>query len=182
MRDNSPLSLAARGFARLSGVRHRYPFEALHWLRSQRVDRQAKLLGESVQRTTRARSDADRAEAARRSTEHGIETLAAAEQARLAEGVVRAGELSVVACWQSGATTELAVKAEQERRAREAQATAAAAEVEARRALSAASNEAKMIDTHRNTFRTLRAAEQERSEEEVANEQWTASHFSLRRG
>jgi len=162
-------------------VRHRYPFEALHWLRSQRVERQAKLLGESVQRSARARGDADRAEAARRSTEHGIETLAAAEQARLSEGVVRAGELSVVACWQAGAATELALKAEQERRAREAQATTAAAEVEARRALSTASNEAKMIDTHRDNFRAQRAAEQERSEEETANEQWTASHFSPRR-
>jgi hypothetical protein len=162
-------------------VRHRYPFEALHWLRSQRVDRQAKLLGESVQRTARARSDADRAEAVRRSTEHGIATLAAAEAARLDEGVVRAGDLAVAASWQLGAASELATKVEQERHAREARATAAAAEMEARRTLSAASNEAKMIDSHRDSFRAQRAAEQERAEEEIANEQWTASHFPPRR-
>jgi len=155
--------------------------EALHWLRSQRVEHRAKLLGESVQSTARARSEADRAEAARRRTEQGIETLAAAERARLAEGVVRAGELSMVAGWQAGAARELALKAEQELRAREAQANAAAAEVEARRALSTASNEAKIIETHRDTFQAQRAAEQERSEEEIANEQWTASHFSQRR-
>ena len=163
------------------GVRHRYPFEALHWLRSQRVDRQAKLLGESAQRSARARSDAERAEAARRSTELGIQALATAERARLTEGLVRAGDLAVIADWQSGAARELAAKAEHEQRAREAQAKAAAAEVAARRALSSASNEAKMIDTHRDTFRAERAAEQERSEEEAANEQWTASHFSQRR-
>lgn len=162
-------------------MRHRYPFEALHWLRSQRVERQARLLGESAQRTASARSDADRAEATRRSIEHGIETVAAAEQARLTEGGVRAGELSLVASWQAGAAAELALKAERERRAREAQAAAAAAEVEARRALSSASNQAKMIDTHRDTFRAQRAAEQERSDEETANEQWTARHFSPRR-
>jgi hypothetical protein len=162
-------------------VRHRYPFEALHWLRNQRVERQAKLLGESVQRSAKARTDADRAQAARQSTEHRIESLADAERARLSEGVVRAGELSVVACWQAGAAAELASKAEQERLAHEVRTVAAAAEIEARRALSSASNEAKMIDTHRDTFRAQRAAEQELAEEETANEQWTASHFSLRR-
>lgn len=162
-------------------MRHRYPFEALHWLRSQRVEREAKLLGERAQHSARARSDAERAEAARRSTEHAIETMAAAERARLNEGLVRAGDLAAVADWQSSAARELASKAEQERRAREEQATAVAAEVEARRVLCTASNEAKMMDTHRDAFRARCAAEQERLEEETANEQWTASHFSKRR-
>jgi hypothetical protein len=162
-------------------VRHRYPFEALHWLRQQRVDRQASVLGESAQRAARARSDADRAEAARRSTEQKQSALSAAEQARLAEGLVRAADLQTVADWQKGAAVELAAKAERERQARAAQASEAAAEAAARRALAVASNEAKMIDAHRDTFRAQRAVAQELSEEEAAAEQWTASHFSSRR-
>ncbi|HYQ01077.1 MAG TPA: hypothetical protein VER96_20545 [Polyangiaceae bacterium] len=162
-------------------MRHRYPFESLHWLRGQRVDRQAKLLGESRARAARAQSDAERAEASRRSTELAVAELATAERARLDEGLVRAFDLEVVAGWQKGAALELAAKAELERRARESHATAAAAELAARRALSTASNEAKIIDRHRDDFRAQRAAEQERSEEEAATEQWTASHFSPRR-
>lgn len=162
-------------------MRGRYPFETLHWLRGQRVDRQAKVLGESTQRLARARKDAERAEAARRNTELRTNELAAAEQARLDEGLVRVGDLAIVAGWQHGAALELAAKAEQERRAGEARATATAAELEARRALSTASNEAKVIDTHRDNFRAQCVAEQERSEEEAASEQWTASHFSSRR-
>jgi len=168
-------------FARLRRVRHRYPFEALHWLRQQRVDRQANVLGESAQRASRARSEAERAEAARRSTEQMHSALSAAEQARLDEGLVRASDLQTVADWQKGAAVELAVKAEGERRAREAQAAEAAAEAAARRALAIASNEAELIDAHRDTFRAQRAAVRELSEEEAAAEQWNASHFSSRR-
>jgi hypothetical protein len=162
-------------------VRHRYPFESLHWLRQQRVERQASVLGESAARSAQALRAAERAEAVRRSTEQKISGLSAAEQARLDAGLVRASDLAIVADWQKGAALELASKAENERSAREAQATEAAAEAAARRALSSASNEAKMIDTHRETFRAQRAGEQELSEEEAASEQWTASHFSSRR-
>jgi len=163
-------------------VRHRYPFEALHWLRSQRVDQQAKLLGQANERAVRARGEADRAEAARRSMEQGIAALASSERARLDEGVVRAGELELVAGWMTGAASQLATKAEQERHARDAQACAAEAAANARRELASASNEAKIIDMHRDAFQAQRAAEQERSEEDAANEQWTASHSSPRRG
>jgi hypothetical protein len=162
-------------------VRHRYPFEALHWLRQQRVDRQASVLGERAQRAARARNEAVRAEAARRSSEQNLSTLSAAEQGRLDDGLVRAGDLKIVGDWQKGAAAELAAKAELERRAREAQASAAAAEAAARRALASASNEAKLIDAHRETFRAQRAAAHELSEEEAAAEQWTASHFPSRR-
>ncbi len=170
-----------RGFARLRAVRQRYPFEALHWLRQQRVDRQASVLGESAQRAARARREAARAEAARRSTEQNLLALSAAEQVRMDEGLVRAGDLELVADWQKGAAAELAAKAERERGAREAQAAEAAAEAAARRALASASNEAKMIDAHRDAFRAQRAAAQELSEEETAAEQWTARHFPARR-
>jgi len=163
-------------------VRYRYPFEALHWLRQQRVDRQASVLGESVQRAARARSDAARAAAARRSTEQNLLALSGAEQVRLDEGLVRAADLKIVADWQKGATAELAAKVERERCAQEAQASEAAAEAAARRALATASNDAKMIDAHRDAFRAQRAQAQELSEEEAATEQWTASHFSSRRG
>jgi len=162
-------------------VRHRYPFEALHWLRQQRVDRHASALGESVQRAESARSNAARAEAARRRSEQELSALSAAEQLRLAEGLVRAGELNIVADWQQGAAAELAAKAEREREAREVQALEAAAEVRARRALASASNEAKMIDAHRDAFQAQRANAQALSEEEAAVEQWTAGHFSSRR-
>ncbi|MEI9947636.1 MAG: hypothetical protein WDO74_01270 [Pseudomonadota bacterium] len=162
-------------------MRHRYPFEALYWLRQQRVDRQASALGESAQRAARARNDAARAEAARRSTEQDLLALSAAEQVRLDEGLVRAGDLEIVGDWHKGAAAELSAKAERERRAREAQALEAAAEVAARRALASASNEAKMIDAHRDAFRAQRAAAQELSEEEAAAEQWTARQFPARR-
>jgi len=170
------------GFARLYGVRHRYPFEALHWLRQQRVDRQASVLGESAERTALAHRDATRAAAVRRSTEQSLLALSDAEQVRLEEGLVRAGDLNIVADWQKAAAVELADKALRERLAQEAQAAASAAEAAARRALAAASNDAKMIDTHRDAFRAQRAQAQELSEEEAATEQWTASHFVSRRG
>ncbi|HEY0467655.1 MAG TPA: hypothetical protein VGC79_25820 [Polyangiaceae bacterium] len=162
-------------------MRHRYPFEALHWLRQQRVDRQARVLGESTRRAARARSDAARAEAVRCTAEQNMLSLRAGEQVRLEEGLVRAGDLKTVADWQKGAAAELAAKAERERRAREVQASETAAEAAARRALAAASNQAQMIDAHREAFHAQRAAAQELSEEEAAAEQWTASHFSLRR-
>jgi hypothetical protein len=163
-------------------VRSRYPFEALHWLRQQRVERGARVLGESAQRAARARGDAERAELARRNTEQRIAALAAAEQARLNEGLMRVGDLALVADWQRGASAELASKAEHESRARAAHATEAAAETVARRALSVASNEAKLLDAHRDGFRARCAAEQELGEEEAAAEQWTAGHFPSRRG
>jgi len=149
-------------------------------LRQQRVERQAKELGESAQRTAIARAAAERAEAARRDTERRISNLRDAERARLEGGLVRANDLGTVADWQKGATLELAAKAELERRTRETQATAAAVEASARRSLASASNDAKIMDAHRDTFRAQRAAEQERTEEELATEQWTASHFSRR--
>jgi len=162
-------------------VRHRYPFQSLHWLRQQRVDRQATALGESAQRAARARGELARAESEVLQTERSISSLSAAEQARLDDGLVRVGDLEVVAEWRKGAAAELSEKAEQERRARAAHATAAAAEVVARRALASANNEAKMIDAHRNRFRAERSAQQELAEEEAASEQWTASHFAARR-
>jgi hypothetical protein len=173
---------SARGFARLSSVRHRYPFESLHWLRQQRVDRQASVLCESAERAARALRQAEHAHSIRLSAEQKIAGLSAVEQARLDDGLVRACELQIVADWQKGAAQELAAKAAQERCAREAQAAEAAAEAAARRALGTASNEANMIDAHRDAFRSQRAVEQELSDEEAASEQWTASRFSSRRG
>ena len=107
--------------------------------------------------------------------------VSATERGRLNDGALRAGDLQAVADWQKGALAEVAAKAESERLAREAQAVEAAAELAARRALAAASSEAKIIDAHRDSFRAQRAAVQERSEEEAAAEQWTASHFPPRR-
>ncbi|HEY3256340.1 MAG TPA: hypothetical protein VGJ91_20415 [Polyangiaceae bacterium] len=162
-------------------MRHRYPFEALHWLRQQRVDGQARLLGESARRAARARDEAAHAEAVRRRTEQEQCALTAAEQVRLGEGLVRAGDLKVMADWQQAAAAELAAKAERERRARATQATEAVAEAAARRALATASSEAKLIDAHRDAFRAQRAAAEELSQEDAAGEQWTASHFPSRR-
>ena len=162
-------------------MRHRYPFEALHWLRQQRVDRQARVLGESAQRAARARSDAAHAEAVRLSAERNVQALTNAEQVRLDEGLVRAGDLQTVSDWQKGAALELAAKAERERLAREKHAAEAAAESAARRDLATASNEAKLLDTHRDDFRAQRAKAVELAEEEAAAEQWTAGHFSSRR-
>lgn len=171
----------ARGFARLPAVRHRYPFEALHWLRQQRVEQKARVLGERTQATARACSAAEQAEAMRRITEQRIAALAAEEHEKLNDGLLRAEDLALVADWQKGASAELALEAERERHARELLASEAAAESAARRALSSASNESKLIDAHRDGFRARRAAEQELSEEEAAAEQWTASHFGFRR-
>jgi len=162
-------------------VRHRYPFEALHWLREQRVDRTARALGESVQRAARARSDASRAEALRRRSEQELSASSAAERSRLGEGLMRAGDLKVVDDWQKAAAAELAVKAERERQACEVRASEAAAESRARRALVAAKSDAQLIDAHRDGFRAQRARAEELSVEEAAAEQWTASHFSSRR-
>jgi hypothetical protein len=168
------------GFATLPQVRHRYPFEALQWLRRQRVDREAAQLGERVARTARARTDEACAQAARRSTEQHIDELSRVEQARLVEGTVRAGELAQVGDWRRGADAELRAKAEREQRAREALGTEVAAETVARRALGVASSEAELIDAHRVDWRSEREAARERSEEEAAVEQWTAKRYPPR--
>ncbi|HKO47678.1 MAG TPA: hypothetical protein VJV79_08140 [Polyangiaceae bacterium] len=162
-------------------MRHRYPFQALHWLREQRVDRRASSLADSVQRAARARSDVLRAEAVRRNTEQALSALSDAEQLRLQEGLVRAHDLKVVADWQEGAAVELGATVERERQAREAHDSQTAAEARARRALAVAKNDAQLVDAHRDGFRAQRARAEELSEEEAAAEQWTASHFSSRR-
>ncbi|MEO8906190.1 MAG: hypothetical protein ABI488_26645 [Polyangiaceae bacterium] len=163
-------------------MRHRYPFDALHWLRHKRVDQRAAVVTESAARTAQAAHAELCATAERASAERAIAVVACAERARLGDGLMRAGELRVVDDWRKGADAELRGKAEQEQRAREAHVSQAAAEVQARRDLGTASSEAKVIDTHRGSFRAERAAAEERSEEEAAAEQWTASHFPPRRG
>ena len=161
-------------------MRHRYPFEALQWLRHQRVDREALQVSERAARTARARADEARAQAARRRTEQQISELSGAEAVRLGEGAVRAGDLARVDDWRKGAEAELQAKADGELRASEALRTEVAAETVARRALGSASSDAKMIDAHRVDWRAEREAAQERSEEEAAVEQWTAKRYPPR--
>lgn len=173
---------AARRFATLSFVRHRYPFDALHWLRQKRVDRQATVVGERAALSAQAQRDEARAEAERRSAQQAIDELARSEHVRLNEGLVRAGELELVGDWRKGADAQLKLKAERERQAREVRVTEVAAEAQARRELGAVSNQAKIIDTHRTDWHAERNAARERSEEEAAAETWTASHFPARRG
>jgi hypothetical protein len=162
-------------------VRHRYPFDALHWLRHQRVDRQAAVVSDSATRTLRARAEEARRELERQHSERMLTETAHAERTRLDEGQLRAGDLQTAGDWQKGATAELLAKAESERQAREARVAQAASEAAERRALGAASNQAKMIDTHRGAFRAELEAARERSAEEAATEQWTASRFPPRR-
>jgi hypothetical protein len=163
-------------------VRHRYPFDALHWLRHKRVDQQAAVVSESAARTAQAKRAEARAEADRASAAQAIDELSRAEQERLHDGLARAGELATVGDWRKGAHAELQLKAEREQRAREARAAEVIAETQARRQLGTASNEAKMIDTHRSDWQAERNAARERSEEEAAAEQWTARHYPPRRG
>ena len=137
---------------------------------------------DSAARTAQAARAELSASAERSRTEQAIAAVAGVEQARLSDGLMRAGELQVVEDWRKGADAELRAKAEREQRAREMHVEQVAAEVQARRQLGTASNEAKVIDTHRGDWRAERAAAQERSEEEAAAEQWTASHFPPRRG
>lgn len=162
-------------------MRHRYPFDALHWLRRERVDRQAAVVSESALRTAHARRDEARAEAERQSTERRFDEQSDTENARLSEGLVRAGELQVAAEWRKGAKAQLELKVEREHAARAARMTEAAAEVTARRELGSISNEAKVIDTHRTEWHAERDAARERADEEAAAEQWTASHYRARR-
>jgi len=163
-------------------VRHRYPFDALHWLRHKRVDKQAAVVSESAARAAQAKLAEAHAEADRASTEQAIDELSRAERERLHEGLVRAGELATVGDWRKGAEAELKLKAEREQRARDARAVEVIAETQARRQLGTVSNEAKVIDTHRGDWQAERNAARERSEEEAAAEQWTASHYPPRRG
>ncbi len=169
------------GFAMLPCVRRRYPFDTLHALRQRRVDRQAEVVGEQAARTARARRDEAHAEADRQSAERGIAESTQVEYDRLGDGQVRAGDLQVVGSWRRGAEAELKLKAERALSAREARAVEVAAEALARSKLEAASNEAKVIDTHRSDWHAERTAAEERSEEEAAAEQWTASHYPARR-
>lgn len=162
-------------------MRHRYPLDTLHWLRHQRVDRQAKVVGEESSRTLRAKADEARAEQQRLQQEQAIGELSDAERARLDEGALRIGDLQALGDWQKGAEIELALKLQAEERARDAHAQQVAQERAARRALGQVSNEAKMIDEHRKAFRADAAATEERSAEEAATEQWTASRFPPRR-
>jgi hypothetical protein len=162
-------------------VRHPYPFDALHWLRQKRVDQQAAVVSESAARTAQAKRAEARAEADRASTEQAIDELSRAEQERLHEGLMRAGELATVGDWRKGADAELKLKAEREERARDARASEVVAETQARRQLGRVSNEAKIIDAHRSDWHAERNAARERSDEQAAAEQWTASHYPPRR-
>jgi hypothetical protein len=94
---------------------------------------------------------------------------------------LRAVDLQLEGDWRKGAEAELRAKAEHERNAREARRAQAESEAAERRALGAASNQAKMIETHRGAFRSERDAAHERADEEAATEQWTASRFPPRR-
>jgi len=162
-------------------VRPRYPFEALHWLRHQRVDRQAVVVSESAARTEQARREQERREQERQNSERLLSDTAQAERSRLDEGQLRAADLQLGGDWQKGAEAEVRAKAEHEQRAREARLARVESEAAERRALGDVSNQAKMIDTHRGAFRAERDAARERSDEEVATEQWTASRFPPRR-
>ncbi|MET0790689.1 MAG: hypothetical protein ABW061_04150 [Polyangiaceae bacterium] len=162
-------------------MRHRYPFEALHWLRHQRVDQQAKVVGESALRSARARAEEARRALERQNSERLMWETASAERSQLDEGQQRAADLQLAGEWRKGAEAEVRAKVEQEQRAREARLAQAAAEAAERRALGHASNQAKMIETHRGVFRAEREAARERSDEEAATEQWTASRFPPRR-
>ena len=161
-------------------MRHRYPFDALHWLRHKRVDEQAAAVSESASRTARARSEEERAWGARRAAEQAMTEVASAEQARLGDGELRAADLQAAGDWRKGAEAVVQVKLQQEQQTREARMSEAANEAAARRALGAASNQAQMIDTHRSDWRAEREAARDRAEEEEAAEQWTASHFAGR--
>jgi hypothetical protein len=161
-------------------VRHRYPFEALQWLRQQRVDQRATEVGERVARTTRARAAEALAQVARHETEQRVAEVSHAEQARLEGGGLCAGELAQVGDWRKGAELELRVQLERELRATEALHTEVVAETVARRALGVASSEARLIDAHRVDWRAEREAAQERTEEEAALEQWTAKRYPPR--
>jgi hypothetical protein len=161
-------------------VRHRYPFEALQWLRRQRVDREAAEVSERAARTASARVDEARARALRRGAEQRVAELSRAEQARLDEGTVRAGDLAQGGDWRKGVDAELRAKAEREQRASDALLSEVAAEQVARRTLGVASNEAELIDAHRVEWRAEREAARERSEEEAASEQWTAKRYPPR--
>lgn len=162
-------------------VRQRYPLDTLHWLRHQRVDRQAKAVGEEAKRTVQAKAAELGAEQQRLQHEQAVAALSDEERARLEQGELRASDLQALVDWQRGADAELQAKLEREQRARDAHAQQIAQEREARRVLGQTSNEAKMIDTHRSTFRSEQAATEERSAEEAATEQWTASRFPPRR-
>jgi hypothetical protein len=161
-------------------VRHRYPFEALRWLRHQRVDDEAAEVSASVARTAQARTVEVHAEGTRLRSEQRIAELSRAELARLDEGAVRAGDLAQVGDWRKGAESELRAQLQAELRAREALALEVAAEAQARVDLGAASSEAKLIDSHQLDWRAERAAVQERVEEEAALEQWTARRYPPR--
>lgn len=177
MTDRAPV----RVFARLGRVRHRYPFEALHWLRHQRVERQASVVSESAARTEQARREQARRELERRHSERLMSETEHAERSRLDEGQLRAQDLQLGVDWRAGAEALVRAKAEQEQRAREARIARAENEAQERRALGVASNQAKLMDEHRAAFRAERDAAHEQATEEAAAEQWTASHFVPRR-
>lgn len=153
-------------------MRHRYPFEALHWLRQQRVDLKAKVVGESARLSAEARRQEANAELARRRVESSIAELSVAELERLKEGQQRAADLQVAGDWRKGAEAKLRATAELEAKAREASLSQAANELKARRDLGNASNQASVVDAHRSSFRAARAAAAERAEEEALQEQW----------
>jgi len=161
-------------------VRHRYPFEALQWLRKKRVEREALAVSERAARTERARSEEARARLARELAEQRFETVALAELGRLEQGDVRAGDLAKVGEWEKGARAEVAARAAHELRANEQHHTELAAELVARRSLAIASSKADVIEAHRTEWRAERIAEEEQAVEDAAVEQWTAKRYPSR--
>lgn len=162
-------------------MRFRYPLEALHWLRRQRVDQQAAVVGESAARTARAARVEAEAERARRATAQRIAETQGAERSLLEEGALRAADLQLAGAWQAGAEAELSTKREAEHQARAARLADSEAEAHERRALGQASNQAKLIDEHRKSRRAEHDASQDLRDEEAVTEQWTASRFPPQR-
>ena len=161
-------------------MRHRYPFEALQWLRKKRVEREALAVSERSARTERARASEERAQADRVAAQRQLTQTAAGELARLDDGGVRVGDLARVGEWERGARAEVASRAAREAHASEAHRTEVAAELVARRALAVASSKADVIDAHRGEWQRERIAAEEQAAEEAAVEQWTAKRYPPR--
>jgi len=150
----------------------KYPLDPLVRLREQQVDDKTRGLSAAVTAREAAELERLQAERDRRQAEQRAEQLRDAEQAALARGELRAGDLQRSQAWEIGVAIEQRQLLQQEAGAAEKEKGARGKEDEARAALAASKADAEVVSKDKQRFVDRGRRAQEARDEEAAAEAW----------
>ena len=156
-------------------MRRRYPFEALHGVRQERVEQRAVELSSQTRRREQASRERERAEQALRAEEWTLAEVARSERARLEQGVQRAADLQAELGFAQGAARRISERSAAEQAAREREKRESVAESRARGVLALADADSRAVEKHRERWQRARAAAAERDADDDA-----LDHFNSR--